>query len=715
MINRLRLQNFKKYEDLDLHFSSGVNIICGPNYAGKSTILHGIMMALFGVSAVPGGSAQAWRRGASSGKVILELEIAGVEISITRTKTSAILEENGQETARGTSPVSQRVQELLGLSKADFSMIKYAAQNETSALLSFGAQALRGLIERVSGADLINDILKDLKTELSEAAGALSVLEAVDIAALEEAFREADAASAKAGPARDKAVGLEQSLGQALEEAKEELRAMQDHNTKVAHKQAAKDETEAELVERQVAKEALAKELQGAEWPSLESVQALRDEIEETKTLNRRIYELEEKQESLQLSQQEAAVALSATVDKLEIAQRDLNHAKTVAEGLAGCTAAEKQLRDGIATRRERLLARRTALTAAVCPQCKRPYDESYDREAEAEKVEILEVEIADLEQKLQVAEARVSEHIDVTKRISNLEISISHLEKSTLPELKSEIAQMAEQESSVISELSMLGMPTSEEEIQQAELQVKEMEEKREVLNAKRGRLNETVLQVQRLQAKLADIGEIADPYELSVTAVKINNLEGELRTARDLADQAKQNWYKWESEKASLLQSVAQATKTNALIAEHEKTQSDAQALIEFLKKNRETFMASVWQQFLSFASQFASNITEGAIESVTREKDAFVYVEGGEVMALDGASGAQQAIMGLGMKTALASAIPDSLNCLLLDEVTADMDEIRASTTTALLGSLSQQVIAVSHREFDRSGDYNIIAVG
>ena len=47
MIDRVRLENWKKHEDSSYNFKDGCNIIVGPMGAGKSSILQAISFGLF--------------------------------------------------------------------------------------------------------------------------------------------------------------------------------------------------------------------------------------------------------------------------------------------------------------------------------------------------------------------------------------------------------------------------------------------------------------------------------------------------------------------------------------------------------------------------------------------------------------------------------------------------------------------------------------------
>lgn len=113
----------------------------------------------------------------------------------------------------------------------------------------------------------------------------------------------------------------------------------------------------------------------------------------------------------------------------------------------------------------------------------------------------------------------------------------------------------------------------------------------------------------------------------------------------------------------------------------------------------------MVKVWSNFMAHASRFANLCTGGDISALARDDEGnFTFIEDGEEMQLEEASGAQEAIIGLAVQLALASAAPCNLNVLLLDEPTADMDPDRSLATISALGALGQQIVFVSHHQTD-----------
>ena len=73
-LNKLRLQNFRNYESLDLDFAPGVNLIVGNNAQGKTNMLEAIMYA---------GSGKSFRALKTSEMVRFGADFAEIEASVT--------------------------------------------------------------------------------------------------------------------------------------------------------------------------------------------------------------------------------------------------------------------------------------------------------------------------------------------------------------------------------------------------------------------------------------------------------------------------------------------------------------------------------------------------------------------------------------------------------------------------------------------------------
>jgi len=81
MIHKIRLQNIRSFSNAEFEFSDGVNLIIGPNGSGKTTILESIGLFAFGSYLGAGQDVQAVAFGNEVGRVEIEGEKEGSEVS----------------------------------------------------------------------------------------------------------------------------------------------------------------------------------------------------------------------------------------------------------------------------------------------------------------------------------------------------------------------------------------------------------------------------------------------------------------------------------------------------------------------------------------------------------------------------------------------------------------------------------------------------------
>lgn len=83
----VQLKNIKSHRDLNLNFSSGINVLSGPNGIGKSTIFEAIGYAMFGVDAQSfvGNVERFISIGAKKGEISVTFSIADERFQVSRT------------------------------------------------------------------------------------------------------------------------------------------------------------------------------------------------------------------------------------------------------------------------------------------------------------------------------------------------------------------------------------------------------------------------------------------------------------------------------------------------------------------------------------------------------------------------------------------------------------------------------------------------------
>jgi exonuclease SbcC len=146
ILNRIHMVNFKRFRDQIIEFHDGITGIIGNNGAGKSTIIEGILFALYGVK---GTGLEGEYIVSSSApprdkcEVRLEFQVKGEDYSILRTykKTasstqhSALININGGYLASGVAPVESQVRKIIGMGALDFKNTIFAGQKDLLSLL----------------------------------------------------------------------------------------------------------------------------------------------------------------------------------------------------------------------------------------------------------------------------------------------------------------------------------------------------------------------------------------------------------------------------------------------------------------------------------------------------------------------------------------------------------------------------------------------------
>ena len=145
IIERLVLNNFKRFRKQEIRFKDGITGIVGNNGTGKSSIVEAILFALYGVQAT-GISGDYIVSSFASQKenceVRLDFRIGGDNYSVIRTFKKGKTVQHDARIYRGTSlratgvsQVEAEVRRVLGMGPVDFRNTIYAAQKDLLTLL----------------------------------------------------------------------------------------------------------------------------------------------------------------------------------------------------------------------------------------------------------------------------------------------------------------------------------------------------------------------------------------------------------------------------------------------------------------------------------------------------------------------------------------------------------------------------------------------------
>ncbi|MFB6096659.1 MAG: DNA double-strand break repair ATPase Rad50 [Haloferacaceae archaeon] len=141
---RVRLRNFKPYEDTDLELTDGVTVIHGLNGSGKSSLLEGCFFALYGAKALDGTLEDVVTNGAEETEVELWFTHDGGDYHIyrrirwtgERPQTAECTLEGPEETADGARDVRAFVTRLLRMDAEAFVNCAYVRQGEVNKLIN---------------------------------------------------------------------------------------------------------------------------------------------------------------------------------------------------------------------------------------------------------------------------------------------------------------------------------------------------------------------------------------------------------------------------------------------------------------------------------------------------------------------------------------------------------------------------------------------------
>ena len=743
MLLSLTLKNFKKHAHLHVDFTAGLNGIYGPNYRGKSTILYGVLFALGGAPQVPGTRLA---RRDSDGKFSVEMSfrmMAGV-YRVVRTKSTANLYQQGEDAplATGTTAVNDKIEELIGMSVKQWKELHYAKQKNAHSLLRYSANNLQQLIRRLVGAEELDQVQARLKRMADKEGGIVDAL--AQVAYTEEQCQaEIDEANRVLALAKGSLTEVEESISSLEETEKTGLQAIQTASDRVAVLQEQKGAADTARVRLAAAQRGLqeAKEAAHEREADLATANARVDEAKEgyDPAAGEKIAQFESlklKRAAAERQLEQCTARRQQAEEKLVARQRTqetnvAGHAAALAEAGGDLTGVIAQLDEQIQDARQRdtlagqkVKDMKAAVDGAECPTCHRAFDDHDPAQLQAE-----------FEQAMATHRAVAHEVVDLGNRrrdLQSLADCVTRAEQG-LQEANAAVKRAEEELLACQGDENdaldvMTGIEGDENDLgltDQIVTALRSQSQKMATANqaqvkaqAENDRAQRAVSAAEDALNNLRAKGEPEDP---EVIGLQIEKVAGQLKKDRATLAELREALASARTRHGSVLADQSNAATllnrwTNAL--EQLKANADRRATAEkrlakikhlqkHLKENAEGYMGKVWASFLQQASQFVAQCTGGDIEGLQRTDDgAFVFLEEGQEMQLEEASGAQEAIIGLAVQVSLSGAAPCHLNTVLLDEPTADMDPDCSLATMVAMKALGVQVIFVSHHQTDNT---------
>jgi len=655
-LSKIVLENFKKHKSLEVDFQENYNLIVGPNYNGKSTVLHAVLFALFGTSAIKGNANDLVTDDAKNLEVRLALDMGLV---ITRSLKNCEVRMDEEVLARSHSACNPLIEEMLGVSKKQFLLNYYSKQGNAQALLDMDGAELVRHIEDCIGMDKLQKVLKQCNSVVTSSKAKMQALSEYLLA--DEDLQQYNQTI--------------EEQGVKLEQLQSTLSVLQDNKVLKEGQVKALADKHDQLTR------ACASWL--AYFSNMEAAQNVLDQnpIPEasSKYLSEQYVKVRDYETYLKSKEK-----LEASVDK---AKREVAEAQ---EQLVGKTAidispGELRLQDAKDQLRENqtLVTRlKEQLHSSSCPTCKRDYDIDFDKDQVAADLDTASNDTPVLKQ---MVENNLSQ-LATDKR--QLELFNKNTER--VKWLQTKVSESEEG----LAELSKVDPPEST--IEAAQLLASSREAQRvETLRetAEEALIKPSPLDPNTSEAEVAEAKVELEFCQKSIRAVteQVSQINLDLSETNHLLSISKDK-VKFHEE-------------TRDKVDKQGKNQDEYSKIVTILQEVRKSAADSAWLKVMGVCSDFVKGATSGDVERVYLTENGITYEENGFARsAASCGSGAQKTLIGVGLKIGLSKVTPCPLKFVLLDEPTADMSEQVSAACLRLIGQYSDQVVAVTHRGMD-----------
>lgn len=719
MLTSIYLKDFRRHATLSMQLVSGLNGLFGANYAGKTSVLLAVAVGLGGA----GVAARGWRlirRGATNFEIQLGLHLAGKDYRVLRTPSGAKLWCGDKLLATGHGPVNGELSALIGMPVARWIELRFVRQKAAAAMFEAGAAKLNQLVEELTGVTTVSRVIQQLQKRADQAKQTAEALREVaasegEIRTVAERVAATEARVAAAAELQkdlpEQQANLQAAIAAAAERHRDASRGLRyTHRLLDAHESFDREYSRLSA-RRQELVDGLGK-LDSADLPKLvEAAQADQDDWAEwvTKMAMADTALAAAQAELAKLPAADTAAARAA----LEAAQAEVaakteawEHNAKLVDGLGHQLKQAKQVVEVL----------REQLDNGICRACSRPFEGQTDEHRAALQAELGDAvkALGELQGTLGAAEA---DGATVRSQLKSAKTRLKAAEEENL-----RMAGADGKRQTLIDGLEQLksqrdALVEAAQGCDQAQGRVQLAECKAEV-----GRLSALLKLAEKLAEVEAQLAALHEPdgeqAELAAQAQSLQQLVNDLlNEERKLTTELAQVQAKASSLDDELKGLQRQLDSDNAWLtcqddlviklAEAGRLQASSGELVKYLRASRSRYLANAWELVMGRASSFAEAVTNGAISGLLRTEDGqFKFMEGGEEAGVDEASGAQAAILGLGVQIALAETLPTHLDLLLVDEPTADMDAEHSAAAVLALSTCAKQVMAISHHRMDES---------
>lgn len=729
MLESLFLRNFRRFEKVDVTFSKGLNGIFGKNYQGKSTLLLAIGVAI----GAPGWARglRLARRGQDKFEVQLVFQAGEHRYRVMRSQSSGSLERligKGEDKliASGQTQVNIELGKILGMPVERWLELRFVRQKAASTMFSSGSTKLNLLVEDLTGArtvtqviDLLGTESKKLETKLETLRGAR--LSDEQLEDLQQHLRDAVAEHTELQTAMAGDADLLTRLKQALTKLSDQVQAKATEH-KVLQAQLRKAEgfrRDLAACERSLATLPAADEFSAAELAEkIETSEAL---LKQDQQLLRDLAEAKKHQQKV------VDAGAKAFADKTW-AEEDLASKPLPAETLDQYQADSDNFVSRLAVMTSNITAAtreigqlNDQLESGVCKSCGQTIGHAEEHREEL-RVKIQQLEQERTAQQTRQAEVK-AEQVALKQRGDALRAQVEAHEAAarlverhaaTFTEKQAEAETAVQDVKALEAKLPKGGEKKLTEMVESHTALLSQKRERHSTQKQRERDLARLEPELKSLKAELALFGDDLNEAGVAALADALDDLRREERAAElklntAQADATNRRTALTNIERLMLgyTERLEQQQQLLADLDALDAQQLNAEGLRKYLRDNRSRYLQNAWDLILGRASAFAEGVTDGHISEIRRTEDgAFQYIEEGEVALADMASGAQEAILGIGVQVALAETLPTTLDVFLADEPTADMDADHSSAALLGLSSVSSQALVISHHRMDES---------